>query len=220
MLSPIPFFTSNPTLIPLIFLIPPYSDHIPISYLFSDPLIFLSSYLLIPFVLFLFIPALLFCLTLHAIDNHVVPFPHALISCVDSNLMLLYRSPHCSPISSSALAPCFLNLLHLNTVLPLIQPNLIIVLSAFLHSIVFAYIWLILHPFRLLSNLTSDLLSDLCLTLVSNNTPKIIGHTCISYTWVQHIIWSQVLPVTLFWSSINLFRSDSEPVQSHSGIGP
>ena len=49
-------------------------------------------------------------------------------------------------------------------------------------------------------------------TPVSNSHPKIIGHTYILYEWVQHISWSQVLYVTLFWLPVNQLWSDSEPV--------
>jgi len=101
LLSPILFLTSDPTLIPPIFLF-----LIPIMFwlLISSP-IPLSFYPLCsvpvrPYFIILSTPS---C-SLHATDNHVILFPHALISCVDSNLMLLYCSPHGSPISSSVLA--------------------------------------------------------------------------------------------------------------------
>ena len=66
------------------------------------------SYHLIPFVPFPFTLALLICPPFHAStcnQHHVPLFPHAPISCVDSNLMLPYHSPHCSPISSSTPSP-------------------------------------------------------------------------------------------------------------------
>ena len=61
-------------------------------------------------------------------------------------------------------------------------------------------------------------------TLVSDNHPEIIGHTYISYEWVQHISWSQVISVALFWLSVNfvsiwtlnseLWASSSPPLNS------
>jgi len=64
-------------------------------------------------------------------------------------------------------------------------------------------------------------LSDFHSTLVSNNCSKIIGHTCISYKWAQHISWSQalfhyplpIIPLPQLWS-------DSEPVPVSSQNQP
>ena len=64
--------------------------------------------------------------------------------------------------------------------------------------------------------LPSDPLSDLRPTRVSDNYSKMIGHTHILYKWVQHISWSQVLPITP--SDYLLTNSDLTPslFQPHS----
>jgi len=101
LLSPVLFFTFKSTLRPL------------------RPPIFLTSYhflsIHVPTVIFLspsfcFCSPLLicFCPTLsyyHAIDNHVVPFPHALASCVDSTSCSFDHSSPQTLISGSAPPP-------------------------------------------------------------------------------------------------------------------
>ena len=120
--------------------------------------------------------------------------------------MLLYYYP---PLFSNIFfcsSPLFLNLLYLNPVSSLIQPNLIVEFYC-IHS----YIQLI-SVSRLLSNL-------LCLTsvkLLSNSSLWWLFQNYriyhILYEWVQHISWSQILPVTLFQLPVNQLWSDSEPV--------
>ena len=202
-LSHIPFFISDLIQIPLTFLIS-YSSHIPIPYLLShhhisiSPLFSFSSPLLYySFHPFMFTPCDWQTCSSISSCSHIMCWMLTQISCY-------LIAPHCSPISSSASAPCFPNLLYSNSVSPLIQTNLIIVFlcvtcilldcSYPTNSLSFRTpLW----PLLLLP------LSDFCLTLVSNDCPKIIGHTCISYEWAQHISGSQVLSVTLFQLSVN-----------------
>ena len=157
LLSPVLSFTSNPTLIPLIFLISYHflSDHIP-------TLIFLSS-------LFHFHSSLLicFCPTLsyvHATDNHVVPFSSCSHIMCWFNLMFLQSLPPlCSDICFCS-GPLLPNLLHLNPVSPLIQTNQIIMFYCIsLCSIMFHYVshFVSLHHYVPTSYLSTPTSSDL-----------------------------------------------------------
>jgi len=94
----VPFSTSNQILIPPIFLIIPYSNH---HSDFLSLLIILSAYLLIPFVLFLFTPALLFCPPLHVPCYHSWFLRCAPYSCWFRLFSLFYWSFHCKILFTS-----------------------------------------------------------------------------------------------------------------------
>jgi len=170
-LSPILSFTFEPTPRPLIPLI---SYHFLICSCSN-------SYLLIPFVQFLFTPVYLFLS-----DPFLLPCDWQ--SCSSIFLMLLYHvltEPHVHLIAPPPelrylFLLCLLiseHFLYLNLVSPSIQINLII---AFI--VLFSHC-LSLHIFFILCSLTptsSDSirpLSDFHLTLVSDDCSEIIGHT-------------------------------------------
>jgi len=148
----------------------PYSLLLLISISFQLLSLLWFCYLLISSVLILFTPDLLFRLilhVLHATDNHVVPFPSC--SCIMCwlNLMFIQLLPLLFSDICLCSSPLFLNLLYLNLVSSLIQPNLIILY--FVLCIILYYITLlcILHVFCIpLSDSTLTVFRSLPLTTV------------------------------------------------------
>ena len=112
LLSPVPFFTSDPFPIPPIILIS-YSDPV-ILLIFLSPLFCFHSSLLI-----------LFCPTLR--------FPHAPISCVDLTSCLFNCSSASPPIPVLALPRISEHLLYINLLYLSIQTNLIISFTSYYH---------------------------------------------------------------------------------------
>jgi len=206
LLSPVPFFTSNPFPIPPIFLIS-YSN--PILTLISSPILLSPVIFLSP--LFCFRSPLLycFCLTLHvlhATDNHVVLFPSCSRIMCWLNLMFIQSLLLLFSDICFRSGPWFPTFLYLNPLYLSIQPNLIISFTTyyFVFRISYFIYFIYLSIAHSLASTRSLLwtsvrpLSNFCPTPVSDLRPEIIGQTHISYEWVQHISWSQVLPVTLF----------------------
>ena len=230
LLSSIPSFTSDPFLIPPIFLI---------SYLITFWLL-IPSLILLSLVLFLFTPDLPFRPTLHALDlwlsntlcsgiiGQLIPICLIVlllfsVSVLNKLWSLLPEPPVYKPcislntrqsdyfVFSSSIA-----LLHLPS-------------SYFVCCFSFCFVSLCCVAFRCIScsNYPLNLYSDLCLTSVwplSNSGLRRPSWNCrkycILYEWAQHISWSQVLfcyPLPISDNPI-LIRTPTL-FQPHSGIG-
>ena len=215
LLSPVPSFTSDPFPTPLIYLIP-YSDSFLTSYLPSNSVIFLifisplfcfCSSLLIPFRPTLHV--------FHATINHVVPFSSCSRIMCWLNLMSLRLLLHLSCDIYSCSALYLRTLLVYKPVVPVDTNQCDYFVSFIALFVISSYL---AHTPRIHLRLILCLRTSTQLRFPTSS--EVIGHTCWSYEWVQHISWSQVLPVTLF--RIPLTNSDLTPnlFRSHPRIGP